>query len=668
MTALQQALSEADENYFIGISNKGIYKRACKDLEQADVSVNEEEDSAEIQISGETCLIKTPLWESSCSCPSRTVCRHMICAMLWLKNHSFSEQDTEPEEFEELTEEPIFPEMLKQELSAVTPAQLKKAMGSQFRSFLSQLEKITLEESSILSGTLPDGTAVRLLYPLQNSTCACHKKDLCMHKAAIILAWQCKEKLCSVSDFETQATMLSETENSAIQQSAEKSYRLLCDVLRWGLVRLSENMSEHLEAAAVQSHALKMADAERMLREIGGKLSDYRERRTIFRADNFMKKLCLCAEYLHDLQTKPISEEMLGQFRKNYEILPEDLTILPIGQRSVNSKEYAGEIYYFLNMDTSAEQRFLTFSDIRPVFYEHTPTRRKEMTIPWNADVPIDSLMQSKMILHHAKISEGKLSSSKDTIIVLKTIANLNCPEVQELIYTDFRKLAIDAAQEHQQQEQLYFLHPKECISSEFDTHSQRFIMKISDMQGNILTIQVRYQAETKSFIQQLETIGNLMLSHPENQYTWLCSAYFENGNLCLFPIDVYDFIDIPEQEKFSLPPVYNIQHADYAEKILDLLQEIQDYLCALLQSGLQSFSTSHASAFVQQAEQFGMLGLSELLKKFLTSAEQFRHSLQENIFQVMQNYVAIQRYIQIGLEKLDILCALEHMQPEKES
>ena len=104
MSSLQQALSEADENYFIGISNKGIYKRACKDLENIDVSVQYQDDSAEVTLSGETCMIKNPLWESSCSCPSRSVCRHLIAAMLWLKENSNSDTD-EPEE--RLSEEEI---------------------------------------------------------------------------------------------------------------------------------------------------------------------------------------------------------------------------------------------------------------------------------------------------------------------------------------------------------------------------------------------------------------------------------------------------------------------------------------------------------------------------------------------------------------------------------
>ena len=104
--------------------------------------------------------------------------------------------------------------MLRQELSKVTTAQIKKALGSQLKQVLSEISQIQLEESSILSGTLPDGTAVRLLYPLQNASCSCHKKELCSHKAAVILAWKLKENLTELSEFETPVNTLSEAETN----------------------------------------------------------------------------------------------------------------------------------------------------------------------------------------------------------------------------------------------------------------------------------------------------------------------------------------------------------------------------------------------------------------------------------------------------------------------
>ncbi len=658
MNPLQQALAEADENYFIGISNKGIYKRACKDLENADVSVKNQEDTAEIQISGETCIIKNPLWESSCSCPSRSVCRHLISAMLWLKNHIHSEEEEEePEFFEESPQQ--LPDLLKQELSAVTSIQIRKSIGSQMKAILPYISEIQLEESSILSGTLPDGTAVRILYPLQNATCSCHKKDLCVHKAAVILAWQIKEGITQLSDFDLQTKALSDQESHAIQASAQRSYTLLCDILKWGFVRMPENMAEHLEAAAVQSHALRMADAEKMLRELSGRLSDCRERRAVFHTDDFLMKLCTCAEYLYTLQNETLSEEMLGEFRRNYEKINQDLTIIPVGHRKVNSHEYQGDIYYFLNPEDAS---FLTFSDIRPVFYHTNHFHRKESVIPWNAGAPIESLMQSKMILRNAKISDGKLSGSQETEILMTTPVNLNCKEICNLIYTDFRKLAIDLAKRHTENERLYFVHPSACISSTFDTHSQKYQMQIADHSGNQIRIQIRYQAETKEFIQFMEHIGDTMLKHPEKIYTWFCSAYFDDGKLVLFPLGIYDSIEIPQQTDFFLPAEYTRQNPAHAEKILQLLKEIENYLCEILQSGLQSYDQKNSQNLCQQAKFSGMQGLSDLLNAFAESAEHVRHSMQEDLTAVMQNYITLTNYLKIGLEKLDVFCALTNM------
>ena len=38
---------------------------------------------------------------------------------------------------------------------------------------------------------------------------------------------------------------------------------------------------------------------------------------------------------------------------------------------------------------------------------------------------------------------------------------------------------------------------------------------------------------------------------------------------------------------------------------------------------------------------------------------------MQDNITEVMQDYTMIQKYMQTGLEKLEVLCALEHMKPK---
>ncbi|MBQ8011945.1 MAG: hypothetical protein IJ265_10355, partial [Oscillospiraceae bacterium] len=173
MEELKTALAAADEAYLTGMSNKGLYKRACKDIDGAQVEAEYDGNTAKVSLCGETCTITAPLWESKCSCPSRSVCRHIIGAVLWLKQQ-LSEDAEEPEEEEEHPKEP---EQISTELAdalrSITPNALKRALGKELAKTAEDVRnrRITLTESSILSAQLPDGTAVRLLHPLEFSTC-----------------------------------------------------------------------------------------------------------------------------------------------------------------------------------------------------------------------------------------------------------------------------------------------------------------------------------------------------------------------------------------------------------------------------------------------------------------------------------------------------------------
>ena len=132
-----------------------------------------------------------------------------------------------------------------------------------------------------------------------------------------------------------------------------------------------------------------------------------------------------------------------------------------------------------------------------------------------------------------------------------------------------------------------------------------------------------------------------------------------------LFPIKCYDFIDVPAQEEFTLPEKYVQTKAEYANQILELFQELQNVLCALMQSGLQTASYETIQELSEKSKQYGMQGLSELLSEFGKTAEQSRHSMQEEKIKLMQNYTEIQNYLLAGFQKLDVLCSLWYMKPK---
>lgn len=199
--SLAAALAAADEAYLIALCNKGTYNRAKKDL-AALASPPQAEctpDGVQVQLGQVTCLIRAPLGDSRCSCPSSAVCRHRISAILWLQSQLEGPADGQAPDREApppQEAEPDFPS-----LRAYPPEKLVRQLGARrhaadlVRWQSGQGAKITAG-GSVVTVELPWAAAsVRLLEPLEHSTCSCHSKSFCVHKAEALFFWQLEQGL-----------------------------------------------------------------------------------------------------------------------------------------------------------------------------------------------------------------------------------------------------------------------------------------------------------------------------------------------------------------------------------------------------------------------------------------------------------------------------------------
>ncbi|MDE5584595.1 MAG: hypothetical protein K2J08_12945 [Ruminococcus sp.] len=581
MNELKKALALADENFLVGLSNKGTYKRAMKDTDGAVADFETGDNSATVRTGGETCTITLPLAESKCTCISRGICRHIIGAIIILKNNTdidISEDKKEPE----TVAEPLIIEEPKQE------AKVKKKEKSEDK----DTEKI---------------------------------------------------KSCALSCLE-----------------------VLGDIMRYGLVRIPENLPDMLESMAVRCHTLKMAEAERSLRSLGRKLSDCMERRASFNMEYFTADLCRCSDMLKRLGEGDTDPEIIGSFRQTYTDYKGTLDIMPVGMRSIKGGEYEGNIYYFLNMDNSADIRFMSLSDLRPTFYNDTNKRFYGGNgVIWGSIVNMREMMHSEMKLINAKVSGGKLSTSKETQIVSTGKAVLDCDEVRELVYTDFRKLATDISEKNPDGEldKLCFVQAEKCTESGFDKYSQQQIIMLEDKAGNRISVRAKYRAETKDFINLLGNIGTKMTKHPEKNYIFLASAYIENGELTLFPIEIYDFIRPPEHEEYELPEKYGDTEisAEYAESIQEFFGEVKDKVCNIIRSGLQA-DIKNDHRLENLAFNYGLKGFSEIIGDFMACASAYRHSTEADCTEVLEKMNRIITYINHGRKRLEIITSLNNM------
>ena len=128
MDTLNTLIEKVDDDYLTGLCNKGTVKRAYKDLEQESPHLERKGEEAQVTLKEEICVIRIPLGESTCSCPSRSICRHIITAILWLKHEAAGkESGGQP------------PEPL-QELLQIPAERLKRACKiSRFRQFMGHM-------------------------------------------------------------------------------------------------------------------------------------------------------------------------------------------------------------------------------------------------------------------------------------------------------------------------------------------------------------------------------------------------------------------------------------------------------------------------------------------------------------------------------------------------
>ena len=582
---LAAALRAAGEPELTAMANKGLYKRALKDAEGAELTAETRDGVHTVLTGGERCVIGVPLSQSECSCPSRSVCRHILTAILLLKR-SLPEEET--------------PALPAEETGHVT-------------------EPPTEEESKN-------------------------------------------------TDTNDEPKTLSASEKAKVHSCVEMCAVLLCGIITHGLVRAPESAAEDFELAAVRCHAAKMAECERHMRWLSGRLADNTARRASFDIRVFTDRLIETACLLESLSREDIRPEMLGSFRSRYESADGLLDIIPVGHRRVTGGEYEGDIYYFVNADENAEHRFLTYSELRPTFYE-TGRKSFQQTAPWGLGVPLKTMMKQRMILAGAKISGGKLSSSKETMVRSYTEASLDTPGIRRLMVTDFREIvtALDRRRPGTETERLFFIYPGRLKQYGFDKHTQRLVMTFEDERGCTADCIVKYRTETKSLIELLEKLCGKMSETRERRYSLLVSAYIEEGRLRFFPIEVYDFIRPEGLHDFELPPEYEQDSScGYcAEEAGRHISRVWELLESIVQTGTQ---TEHdCTALINESRGLGMEGLAALTEDTVSAAESCRHTFEDNSRRVLRSMARLREYLGRAEEKTAVTAALNALTPKGE-
>lgn len=704
MEELKALIRQADDDYLVGLSNKGTVKRAYKDLEQESPTLTWQDSEAQVTLREETCIIRMPLGESGCSCPSRSICRHVVTAILWMKKE-YGEKAGEPQicdqtECEQkaegtgdegdttLTEEKSKAEF--EEILNIPIERLKRACGSsRFRQFLAHMrlgELPDIEESSIITMRLPwENATIKLLEPFSYSTCSCHSKELCVHKAQAVLAYQVKKGRLKLKELES----LQESENVWDKALVDKTCSSICEEITMelftGLSRQSPEVSESMERLAVIAHRAGLPELESSLREAAAEYKQYFERSAAFRNEVLFGKLLNIykrADKLKGVQSQEELRVLAGVFRDTYELVGKLHLVCMGGRTFLGKAGYEGEIYYFLETD---RKKWYTWTDVRPVFYENVRKRpvsgTNQSQAPWGLNCSREQMQELEIELINAKASQGgRLSVSQETKAEIVGSRSLEDEKIRQIISWDYEKLLADnfeggiksskanVDKTNGMRERLALVGAVKWDKTDFDEVLQRFSWSIYDRHGRRLYISLKYTKEERLTINMLERLEQRLKKHSGCEIIFFGSLYMdEEGRLCLFPIEFFMGEAKGDVETYSVKADKNNRKAienSQNELLLPTvttfslyLREAMGQLTDLFVSGLSSAwddTIEQLSVFADDSEELGLHKASKEFSNISGLLKEKRHHMEFNPEPVIKSMGKLNDYLLECRKKAD--------------
>ena len=255
---------------------------------------------------------------------------------------------------------------------------------------------------------------VKLLEPLDYSSCSCHSSRLCEHKAAALLAYQLQSGILTLEELSDTPKDGKKWDVQQMKAAAAAAKQLLSEAMSNGLARSSADIPETMERMAVISHNCSLPDFERAFRELAEEYRSYFGRKASFTEEGLLdgitalyRRACLLEECEDEAQIGRLA----GSFREEYLPVP-DLHLMGMGRRYFRSKSgYAGYTYYFMEKDTG---RWYTYTDTRPVFYDNrkiSPKAAGSAPAPWELNCSLEQITDLEFVLKDPSVTEsGRIS------------------------------------------------------------------------------------------------------------------------------------------------------------------------------------------------------------------------------------------------------------------
>ncbi len=548
---------ELTDETLAALANKGLLRRAQKDLEAAPPEKKEEQaDALVLLFAGENVTVTLPSAgpaKATCTCPADTCCRHILAGSLWLRAKA---QEAPAEAAPAQAEEAAKPDELMQFTEANLVAWAGRTLYRQTADELAfgELEIEMETEGKNTLFRLPQyGQIVRALAGagLDGVICSCKQRPTCKHAVAAVLFYQAQhgrplpvspEKLLAAKAGtpRTREEVLTSVEHT------------LAEMIALGLARLSKTTEGRFLTLAISAHGVDLPALSQSLRVLGSHLSWQIERDVRASTPQLLTaaaRTYALAFALSHAQGAPTAA-LVGEHRSRYYDIG-NLELVGVGAEQWRTRSgYAGLSLYFWDV---AARRWASWSDVRPTIHANVyfnPQSRYLYEEMWDGAPAPAQVSRSQLRLSRAQRNkQGRLSSREKSQAFVTSAADLSALALDAVRYDDWAKLAERIAAtrasglgESAPLDNLIIITPVAWEEAMYDQMTQTLIRPVRDAAGRLLPLALPHNPDWAFAVDTLQGWN------PEQYETWgiLGSAYISGNGLELRPISLLNRKTLP--------------------------------------------------------------------------------------------------------------------------
>jgi len=509
-----------DEGTWEALANKGLVRRARKDLESG-ISV-------EVEESGDLLRFKVPPYQvtmpsagpakASCTCPARGVCQHVLTAGMWLQtNVGLTRIGKESHQSDVVT-----PEKIEEEMLAITLEQLQQWAG---------VAAIREARQMATSGKRSGGTSgvVTIDFPDQGIQTrytpgggldgiivsgGTRNRQQTAAVAAVLFIHRANNRL---EDEPVSTQQVLEEASEAPRSRAEvllAAKVVLEEALEVGLSHASVSLKERLQTLAMAAQGTNLPRLSRMLRALTDQTEAIITRQgraseaALFLA---MARTYALAQALMQPDAKDRSD-LIGVHRTRYQELNR---LELVGAAAYPWQTPSGYLGLTVLYWDGQNKSWVSWSDARPAVQAagFDPLKRFRASGPWEGTSSPEESASSKLVLTNPRRNpDGRLSSSASTKTMILGPVNPSEIDFGTRLFTSWKALRTHIAgvfplglRETHPLELIVVLQPHRFGPRVFDEQRQLFRWEIRDKEGATYLLAVPYTPLTKQTIKNLE-------------------------------------------------------------------------------------------------------------------------------------------------------------------